>query len=108
MLVYLNRYRESDTRETVRSDGSVSPETDENGYFDVDSLELDEWERVEVDDRVVQRTATAYEDVTAVSSPNRSDDDLPGRTLQLRYDGGEVEYVENAEFVEVVESPSNR
>lgn len=89
----------------MRSDRTVSPQTDETGYFDVDDLELDEWERVEVDGRVLQRSATAYEGVTAVSSPSGSDDDgLPGRTLQLRFDGGEVEYVENAPFVEAVET----
>jgi hypothetical protein len=99
MLVYLHQYREDDANETVRSDADVDPDVDEEEYFDVDDLPLDEWERVERGDQVLQRRTLTYENVTAVSVPQESSDDLPGRTLQLRKDAG-TEYVENTVLVE--------
>ena len=107
MLVYLHQYREPDTTESVRSGDEVSPETSESEYFDVDDLDVDEWERVEVDGRVLQRRAVEYDEVVAVSVPHDNDEDekdgddpdLPGSTLQLRMGGG-TEYVENAVLVE--------
>lgn len=99
MFVYLHQYREDDANETVRSDAEVDPEIDEQEYFNVDDLPLDEWERVERDDRVLQRRTVTYENVTAVSVPQDGSDDLPGRTLQLRKNAG-TEYAENAVLVE--------
>ncbi|WP_251343079.1 hypothetical protein [Haloplanus halophilus] len=99
MLVYLHQYREDDANETVRSGSEVAPEIDEEEYFDVDDLTLDEWERVERGDRILQRRTLDYEDVTAVSVPRDGDGDLPGRTLQLRT-GTETEYVDNAVLIE--------
>jgi len=103
MLVYLHQYREADTTEAVLSGGDVDPETDKKGYFDVEDLALEEWERVERDDRVLQRRAVEYDDVAAVSAPDRGGDDLPGRTLQVRT-GGTSEYVENAVLLEAQDS----
>ncbi|MFC6941301.1 hypothetical protein ACFQE8_15235 [Salinirubellus sp. GCM10025818] len=107
MLVYLHQYREDDATETVRSGDAVGPDTSASEYFDVDDLETDEWERVEVDGRVLQRRAVDYDEVVAVSVPHDNDEDeedgddpdLPGSTLQLRMGGG-TEYVENAVLVE--------
>ena len=107
MLVYLHQYREPDTTESVRSGEGVSPETSESEYFDVDDLDVGEWERVEIDGRVLQRRAVDYDEVVAVSVPHDNDEDgkdgddpdLPGSTLQLRMGGG-TEYIENAVLVE--------
>jgi hypothetical protein len=107
MLVYLHQYREPDTDGNVRSGDDVGPETSSSEYFDVDDLETEEWERVEVDGRTVQRRAVDYDEVVAVSVPHDNDEDekdgddpeLPGSTLQLRMGGG-TEYVENAVLVE--------
>jgi hypothetical protein len=99
VLVYLHQYREDDANETVRSDAEVAPEIDETEYFGVDDLTLDEWERVERDDRVLQRRTLTYEGVTAVSVPQDDSSDLPGRTLQLRTES-ETEYVDDAVLVE--------
>ena len=107
MRVFLHQYRDTDTTESVRSGDEVTPETGGSEYFDVDDLEIDEWERVEVDGRVLQRRAVDYDEVVAVSVPHEDDEDevdgdgpdLPGSTLQLRMGGG-TEYVENAVLVE--------
>ena len=104
MLVYLHQYREDDAKETVRSGTDVTPDTDESAYFGVDDLDLDEWERIERDGRVLQRRAVEYDGVAAVSVPRDDgdgdgDEDLPGSTLQIRTGGG-TEYVENAVIVE--------
>lgn len=103
MLVHLYQYREPDTTDSVRSGDDVSPETSSSEYFDVDDLETDEWERVEIDGRVLQRRAVEYDDVAAISTPRDEGegdgDDLPGTTFQVRTGGG-AEYVENAVLVE--------
>lgn len=111
MFVHLHQYRETDTNDVVRSGTDVDPETDKDSYFDVDDLELDEWERVERDDDVVLRRMITYQNVTAVSAPQDSDDDLPGstdlpgQTLQVRSADEGSGYVENVELVEVQGSP---
>lgn len=98
MLVYLHQYRDGDSG-NAREGESVDRDTE--AYFDVDELELDEWERIEEDGRELQRRARQFDEVTAVSVPQEeSDSDLPGKTIQLRV-GGETEYVEHAELIEV-------
>lgn len=100
MLVYLHQYGPADSGNARRgTDASV--DRDPDSYFDVDDLSLDEWERVERDGRELQRRARQFDEVTAVSVPEGDpENDLPGRTIQLRV-GGEAEYVEHAELVEV-------
>ncbi len=105
VLVHLHQYSEADANDVVRSGTDVDPETDKQSYFNVDDLELDEWERMERDDDVVLRRMLTYENVTAVSAPQDtgsvpSSDELPGQTLQLRKGNSETGYVENAELVE--------
>lgn len=107
MLVHLHQYSETDANDVVRSGTDVDPETDKQSYFDVDDLELDEWERVERDDDVVLRRILTYENVTAVSAPQEGGDGdspghpgLPGRTLQLRMADSDTGYVENSKLVE--------
>jgi hypothetical protein len=105
MLVYVHQFREDDAKETTREDGDVGLDRTSEGYFDVDDLDVDTWERVEVGDRTLQRKATSFDDVTAVSVPDDYTDPdpegLPGATIQLRTAGGETEYVEDAVVVEV-------
>lgn len=113
MLVELHQYRDDDATDSLRSEGSVEPETDAEEYMGEDELEPDEWERVERDGRTLQRRTVSFEEVSAVSLPDAdesapnqpeagSDPDLPGRTVQVRFGGG-TEYVEQAELVEAVD-----
>ncbi|WP_255152023.1 hypothetical protein [Halorarius halobius] len=100
MLVYLHEYRTDDAGNKRTGTGD-SVDHDTETYFEVDELELDEWEVVERDGTRLQRRPREFEDVTAVSLPHESsDDDLPGQTIQIRT-GGDTEYVEHAELVEV-------
>ena len=105
MLVYVHQFREDDAKGTTREDGDVGLDRTTEGYFDVDDLDVDTWERVEVGDRTLQRKATTFDDVTAVSVPDDytdpDPDGLPGATIQLRTAGGEAEDVEDAVVVEV-------
>lgn len=107
MLVYLHQYREADADESARAEAGDSVDHDTSEYFDVDSLETDEWERFEYDGREVMRKTVEYDGVTAVSVPKDhledEDRDVPGLTIQLRTQGGQ-EYVENARVVEVQEA----
>ena len=103
MLVHLAQYRRPDTTEAVRSDGDVDPETSPEEYFDKDELASEEWERVTRDGETLLRRTRSGDDVTAVAVPREGPEahaGLPGRTIQLRI-GGDSEYVEQAEIVEV-------
>ena len=102
MLVYLHRYREPDTNETVRDGTHVADESSEE-YFDADDVPGDEWERIEYGDRVLQRRAVEYENVTELSVPRSVEEpsDLPGADVQIVHDGGN-EFVENAQIIEVM------
>ena len=100
MLVYLHEYRPDDAGNAREGEPL---DLDSESYFDVDDLTLDEWEYVRRDDRDLQRRSRQFDEVTAVSVPEGpadDDDDLPGKTIQLRLDGGS-EYVEHAELIEV-------
>jgi hypothetical protein len=104
MLVHFEQYQHDEADDAVRSDGDVSPDRDPEDYFGTDDFEegLDaaEWERVTVDDEVLLRRSVTLEGVTAVSVPQEeTHEDLPGKTIQVRKDGGE-EYVDNAEIIE--------
>jgi hypothetical protein len=107
MLVYVHQFREDDAKGTTREGGDVGLDRTSEGYFDVDDLDVDTRERVEVGDRTLQRKATTFDDVAAVSvpddytDPDPDPDGLPGATIQLRTAGGETEYVEDAVVVEV-------
>ncbi|MFC7046924.1 hypothetical protein ACFQH6_17305 [Halobacteriaceae archaeon GCM10025711] len=105
MLVHLAQYRRPDTTETVRSDGDVDPERSTEEYFGKDELASAEWERVTRDGETLLRRTRSVDGVTAVSVPREGtegDAGLPGRTIQLRV-GGDSEYVEQAELVEIVD-----
>lgn len=105
MLVHVEQYRRDDADDGVRSDGEVSPDRGTDEYFDRETVESAEWERVEHGDRTLLRRSSSHDGVTAVSVPREptEDDDpaLPGRTIQLRTAGGETHYVEQARIVEV-------
>jgi hypothetical protein len=102
MLVYLHRYREEDAEEAAGDHSVDDPPHDSEGYFDVDELETDAWERVDYDGRSVLRKVVTYDGVMAISVPQdyTESGDLPGGTIQLRTQGGE-EYVEQAVVFEV-------
>lgn len=105
MLVHLHQYREDDATESVRDDGEVAPDRDDESYFGTETPG-EEWERTEVGGRTLQRRAVTRDGITAVSLPDLADrtgTDTPGTTIQLRV-GGETEYVESAELVEVTDS----
>jgi hypothetical protein len=98
--VYLHEYRTADAG-NERTETSEALDRDTSAYFDVDDLALDEWELLERDGQDLQRRAREFDEVTAVSVPrDESDGDLPGRTIQLRLDGG-TEHVDNAGIIEV-------
>lgn len=104
MLVYLHQYREAETKGNKERDvgGSVDHDTEE--YFDTDELEADEWEEFDYDGTTLNRRVATFDDVTAVSVPKdhlEEQGDVPGVTIQLRTEGGETEYVENATIIEV-------
>lgn len=98
--MYLHEYRTADAG-NERTETSEALDRDTSAYFDVDDLALDEWELLERDGQDLQRRAREFDEVTAVSVPrDESDGDLPGRTIQLRLDGG-TEHVDNAGIIEV-------
>ncbi|XVH32456.1 hypothetical protein ACNS7O_04520 [Haloferacaceae archaeon DSL9] len=106
MLVYLHQYRADDAKDTVRSEGSVSPEMDGDEYFNADDVgNGDGWERVQFRGETLLRRAVTYDEVAAVSVPQENleeTSDLPGDDVQLRR-GGEETYVEAAKIIEVVD-----
>ncbi|WP_255170475.1 hypothetical protein [Natrononativus amylolyticus] len=107
MLVHVHQYRHDDAKETVRSGGDVDPDHDTEEYFDADDLAADEgWERTTYDGQTILRRAVSYDDVAAISVPQRdleeTSDDLPGEDLQLRRGGG-IETLERTRIVEVID-----
>lgn len=101
MLVHFEQYQRDEADDAVRSEGDVAPDRDADDYFGKDDLDAEEWERVTEDGRTLLRRSVTVDEVTAVSVPQEeSDDELPGKAIQLRI-GGTEEYVENAEIVEV-------
>jgi hypothetical protein len=106
MLVHFEQYRRDEADDAVRSEGGVSPDQDAESYFGESDLDANEWERVTEDDETLLRRSVSLNEVTAVSVPESDtdeDDDLPGRTVQLRI-GGEETYVENVDIVEVLDN----
>lgn len=104
MLVHLEQYDHDDVDDAVRSEGDVDPDRDQKEYFGEDDVGPEEWERVTEGGETLLRRSISKDGVTAVSVPQEeSDDTLPGKTIQLRIEGGET-YVENAEIVEVQDS----
>lgn len=100
MLVHFEQYRRDEADDAVRSEGDVDPDRDAEDYFGKDHLEAEEWERVTEGGETLLRRSVSIDEVTAVSVPREeSDEDLPGKPIQLRI-GGEEEHFENAELVE--------
>ena len=120
MLVHLQQYKHEevqfdDNRTTGESQTEDSLDKDSEEYFgeDVDEFDVATWETVEHDGDPVQRRDVTIDGVTAVSVPQQpteeddtdlsgrtEDSDLPGRTIQVRKDGG-IEHFEQAVIVEV-------
>ena len=111
MLVDLRQYKHEevqfdDNRTTGESQTEDSLETDSEDYFgrDIEEFDIETWETVEYEDDPIQQRYVTVGGVTAVSVPqnptDEDDPDLPGRTIQLRLGGG-VEYLPQAEIVEV-------
>ena len=104
MLVELHQYREADTTDSVRDDGDVSPDRDDEDYLGIDAPG-EEWKRTQYGDRTIQYRAVTRDGVTDVSLPSLEDrepGDLPGLTIQLIVDG-ENEFIEAAEVIEVTD-----
>jgi len=108
MLVDLYQYKHEevqfdDNRTTGESQTEDTVDKGSQEYFgeDIDQFEGDTWETIEYEGDPIQRRELSISGVTAVSVPKGSadDDDLPGKTIQLRLGGG-IEHVENAEFIE--------
>ena len=120
MLVHLQQYKHEevqfdDNRTTGQSQTEDSLDKDSEEYFgeDVEEFDVATWETVEYDGKPVQRRDVMIDGVTAVSVPQQSaegddpdhpgrmeDSDLPGRTIQVRKDGG-IEHLKQAVIVEV-------
>ena len=58
MLVYLYQYRSGDAGDARES---AVVDHDSESYFDVDDLEVDEWERIERDGTDLQRCARQFD-----------------------------------------------
>ena len=111
MLVNLTQYKHEevdfdDNRTTGESQTEDSVDKDSEEYFarDIEEFDVETWETVEYEGDPIQQRYVTMSGVTAVSVPqnptDEDDPDLPGRTIQLRMGGG-IEYVEQAEIVEV-------
>ncbi|NUB90886.1 hypothetical protein HTZ84_13400 [Haloterrigena sp. SYSU A558-1] len=111
MLVHLRQYKHEevqfdDNRTTGESQTEDTVNPDAEDYFgkDMDEFDVETWDTVEYEGDPIERRSVTIEGVTAVSVPqeptDEDDPDLPGRTLQLRMGGG-IEFVEQAEIVEV-------
>ena len=107
MLVYLNQYKHEevdidDNRTTGESQTEDGADREAEEYFG-EELDLDgaTWETIEYRGEPIQRREVEFDGVTAVSVPEdlEADADLPGRTVQIRKDGG-VEHLENAVLIE--------
>ena len=111
MLVQLRQYKHEevqfdDNRTTGESQTEDTVNPDSEDYFGADIEEFDgeTWDTVEYEGDPIQRRSISIDGVTAVSVPkeetDEDDSDLPGQTIQLRMGGG-IEFVEQAEIVEV-------
>ncbi len=102
MRVYLHQYREPDT-ESGEAMGEGT-DTSSEEYFDTDDVTPDEWEHIEYGDRMLQRRAVEFHDVTELSVPRSVEEpsDLPGADIQLVIEGGN-EFVENVQVIEVMD-----
>ena len=111
MLVHLRQYKHEevqfdDNRTTGESQTEDTVDKDSEAYFGETVSEFDvvTWETVEHEGDPIQRRDVTIGGVTAVSVPREpaadDDPDLPGKTIQFDVGGG-VEYVEQAELVEV-------
>ncbi|USZ72845.1 hypothetical protein [Natronosalvus halobius] len=117
MLVQLEQYKHEevqfdDNRTTGESQTADSIERESEEYFgeDIEEFDVETWETVEYEGDPIQRRDVTIDGVTAVSVPQRSnkDDDsaLPGKTIQVRLEGG-IETFEQAEIVEVQDENPN-
>ena len=111
MLVHLQQYKHEevqfdDNRTTGESQTEDSVDKDSEEYFgeNVDRFDGVTWETIEHDGDPIQRRDVTIEGVTTVTVPKQptdeDDPDLPGQTIQFHMGGG-VEYIEQAEIVEV-------
>ena len=120
MIVHLQQYKHEevqfdDNRTTGQSQTEDSLDKDSEEYFgeDVDEFDVATWETIEHDGEPAQRRDVTIDGVTALSVPQQpteeddtdlsgrtKDSDLPGRTIQVRKDGG-IEHFEQAVIVEV-------
>lgn len=112
MLAYFHQYQEEeadfdDNRTTGESQTEDSVNKDSEEYFgaNIENFEAETWETVEHDGDPIQRRSVTIGDVTAVSVPQEPADDddpnLPGVTVQVRLAGGEEEFLEQAEIIEI-------
>jgi hypothetical protein len=107
MLVYLHRYERGEAQGNRQRDEGDTVERTTEDYFGTDDLEADEWEQFDYHGTSIRRKVVEFDDVTAVSVPKDhldEQEEVPGITIQLRMDGGEVEYVENARVIEVMDN----
>jgi len=111
MLVDLKQYKHEevdfdDNRTTGRSQTEEGVEKGTEEYFgeDVETFHAESWETVQYEGDPIQQRYVTIDGVTAVSVPEQptdeDDPDLPGRTIQFRMGGG-IDYLEQAEIVEV-------
>ena len=111
MLAHLHQYQHEQVEDANRTAGESQTEDsvdkDSEEYFgeNVEDFEAETWETVDHEGDPVQRRSVTIGNVTAVSVPQEptedDDPDLPGVTIQVRLDGGNTEYVEQAVVVEV-------
>lgn len=108
MLAYLHQYEREevdfdDNRTAGESQTEEAVDKGPEEYFGDDlDIDADTWETVEYDGDPIQRRHVEIDEVTAVSVPEEPapDDDLPGRSVQVRMEGG-IEQFEHARVVEV-------
>lgn len=107
MRVYLHQYKEGEASENRQRNEGDSVERTTEDYFNKDDLEPEEWEQFEYHGKSIRRKVVEFDDVTAVSVPKdhlEEQDEIPGVTIQLRTEGGEAEYVDNATIIEVMDA----
>jgi hypothetical protein len=116
MLVHLHQFKREEvdyddnrTAGESQTEDSVDKESEEYFGETIEEFDVETWETIEYEGDPIQRRSVSIDGVNAVSVPQEpaegDDPDLPGRTLQVRM-GGEQEFVNQAEIVEVQdESP---
>ncbi len=110
MLVQLRQYKHEevqfdDNRTTGESqtEDAVNPDADDYFGAEMDEFDVETWDTVEYGGDPIQRRSVTVDGVTAVSVPQDADEGdpgLPGKTIQVRMEGG-IESLEQAEIVEV-------